>query len=526
MGIGALSRQRVPGSLLVAVVALVATACAVLPADVRAAFPGTNGKLAFTSARSGFPADSDLYTMGADGTAQTRVSSFNGDELYPSWSKNGAMVVFERNAGLRSDVWVANADGSNPRALTESSAGDHHPAWAPSGAKIVFASDRAGAQGTNDLFVMNADGSGEANITNTPQINEDYPSWSPGGARIAFSRDGDIYTANPDGSSLAALTQTPATDIEPDWSPDGNQIVYRTGYASSDEIWKMNANGTGQANLTNNGPVPDERPVWSPAGDKIAFVRGAFNGAEVYVMAANGSGATRLTNNSQLDGQPAWQPIPLPAAPTGYPRPKAAGPFKVALVPAFRQCKYPNRTHGPPLDHPSCNPPKQMSKELTVGTPDANGKAPSFVGMFKARIVPGNLATPADEADVSINISVSDVRRKADMSDYTGELRLRAAFRRQTDRESGMTTSGGSDPATGVDTTWTFVVGCTATASTSVGSTCRLNTSVDALNPGAVKEGKRAVVQLGAIQLYDGGPDGLAHTQDNLVFATQGLFIP
>ena len=509
------------------VAAVVVTACGLLPAAVQAAFPGTNGKLAFSSARNGFPADSDLHTMATDGTAQTRITSFDGDELDPSWSKNGTKIVFDRNAGLRPDIWVANADGSNAAPLTEDEAGDYHPAWAPSGAKIVFASDRDDAQGTSDLFVMNADGSAEVNITNTPAINEDYPTWSPGGTKIAFSRDGDIYTANTDGTSLAALTQTPATDIEPDWSPDGNQIVFHSGYGSNDEIWKMNSNGTAQANLTNNGSVVDERPSWSPAGDKIAFVRGAFNSAEVYVMNADGSSATRLTNNAQLDGQPAWQPIPLPPPPpTGYPRPKGAGPIKVAFVPAFRPCKYPNRTHGPPLDHPSCNPPRLMSRYLTVGTADANLQPANFLGKFVAKPVVGNPATPADEADVSVVISLTDIRNSSDLSDYTGELRVRAAYRRQTDRASGPTASGGTDPATSTDTTWAFIVNCAATAATNTGSTCRLNTSVDALNPGAVKEGGRAIMELGAMQVWDGGPDGLAQTQDNLVFADQGLFVP
>ena len=509
------------------VAAVVLAACALAPAAVQAAFPGTNGKLAFSSARDGFPADSDLYTMAGDGAAQTRITSFDGDELFPSWSKDGTKIVFERNPGLRPDVWVANADGSNATQLTQDAAGDYHPAWAPSGAKIVFASDRDDAQGTSDLFVMNADGSAEANITNTPGVNEDYPSWSPGGTKLAFSRDGDIYTANADGTSPAALTATPETDVEPDWSPDGNQIVFHSGYGSSDEIWKMNSNGSALANLTNNGAVVDERPSWSPAGDKIAFVRGAFTSAEVYVMNPDGTSQTRITNNTVMDAQPAWQPVPLPPPPpSGYPRTKGASPFKVAFVPAYRPCIYPNRTHGPPLDHPSCNSPRPMSRYLTVGTADANQQPPNFAGRFVARVVVGNPATPADEADVNVVISLADVRKSSDLSDYTGELRVRAAYRRQTDRASGPTASGGTEPATGTDTTWGFVLPCAATSATNTGSTCKLVTSVDAVNPGAVKEGGRAIMELGAMQVWDGGPDGLAQTQDNFVFAVQGLFVP
>ncbi len=288
---------------------VIAVASWCVPVAAQAAFPGTNGKLAFVSARNGFPADNDLYTMNADGTSQTRITSLDQDELYPSWTRSGAKIVFQHDPGLHPEIRVANADGSGLQQLTSNSVNDMHPAWSPYGTKIVFASDRDATSGVPDLFVMNADGSGQTNITNTPAIAEDYPAWSPGGSKLAFSRDGDIYTANPDGSSATPLTQTPETDVEPDWSPNGGQIAYHTGLGSNDEIWKMNADGSGKANLTNNGATVDERPVWSPAGDKIAFTRGAFNSAEVYVMNADGSGQTRITNNTVMDGQPAWQPV-------------------------------------------------------------------------------------------------------------------------------------------------------------------------------------------------------------------------
>jgi hypothetical protein len=167
-----------------------------------------------------------------------------------------------------------------------------------------------------------------------------------------------------------------------------------------------------------------------------------------------------------------------------------------------------------------------MSRYLTVGTADANQQPPGFWGRFSARTVVGSPATPGDQADVAVAMVLNDVRNSSNLTDYTGELRVRAAYRRQTDRASGPTESGGTEPATGTDTTWGFVMNCAATAAANTGSTCRLVTSVDALNPGAVKEGGRAIMELGQMQVYDGGPDGLAQTQDNLVFAVQGLFVP
>src|SRR6185437_1596841 len=131
----------------------------------------------------------------------------NQDELYPSWSPDGTKIVFQQDPGLHPEIWVVNGDGSGQQQLTSNTSDDRRPGWSPTGAKIVFASNRDGSGGLSDLFVMNANGSGQVNITNTPSIDEDYPSWSPDGNRIAFSRDGDIYTVKPDGTTLTPLTQ-------------------------------------------------------------------------------------------------------------------------------------------------------------------------------------------------------------------------------------------------------------------------------------------------------------------------------
>ena len=251
-------------SALVAMLAAIAV-WSMVPAAAQAAFPGTNGNIAFGSARNGFPADNDLYTMANNGTAQTRITSLNLDELNPAWSPNGLKIAYERTNGLRSDIWVANADGTNQVQLTNHARNDTRPSWSNTGKKIVFASDRNSAAGTSDLFVMDSNGANQIAITNTPTINEDYPSYSPDGSAIAFSRNGDIYKASPNGTNLTRLTTATSDDIEPDWSPIANQIVYRTGQPF-DEIWKMNADGTGKVDISNTGSEVEERPAVVPAG--------------------------------------------------------------------------------------------------------------------------------------------------------------------------------------------------------------------------------------------------------------------
>jgi glucose/arabinose dehydrogenase len=206
-----------------------------------------------------------------------------------------------------------------------------------------------------------------------------------------------------------------------------------------------------------------------------------------------------------------------------YPRPKGATPVRASLVPAFQQCASANRTHGPPLAYGSCNPPALRSGQLTVGTPDANGTSANSMGLVRYDTVIGNPGTPEDEADVALRISVGDVRRRSDLADYTGQLQASAAIR-ITDRDNSA--ASGAPVATAQDGTFAWTVPCTATPDTTIGSTCSLTTTADAVTPGVIKEGMRSVWQLGQVQVFDGGSDGVASTTPNTLFAVQGIFVP
>jgi hypothetical protein len=214
--------------------------------------------------------------------------------------------------------------------------------------------------------------------------------------------------------------------------------------------------------------------------------------------------------------------IPDGTIPSGYPRPKAASPTRISLVPAYEPCATPNETHGPPLGFPSCNPPAQSSGVLTVGSPDANGAAAQATGSMRIVATAGDLGTPADEADVALSATATDVRQRNDLQDYPGELLASVALR-LTDEQNGRWQS---DPGTVSDVAFSFAVPCQTTASASIGSTCAAVTTADALAPGTVIEGKRAIWELGRAELFDGGPDGVAATQDNTLFEVEGVFVP
>ena len=207
----------------------------------------------------------------------------------------------------------------------------------------------------------------------------------------------------------------------------------------------------------------------------------------------------------------------------GYPRPKGATPLKASLVPAFTACVSPNRVHGPSLEVPSCNPPALTSSNLTIGSPDANGRQANMSGAVSFEVMLGNAATPADEADVGrrhqrhrrapepqpqrLHGPALGVDHAADHGSPQRPHRERRSGRSRTCRS----TSRSRVPRRPAST---------------IGATCSLSTTADAVLPGMVTEIKRTIWQIGDVRIFDGGPDGQASTQDNTLFLRQGVFVP
>jgi Tol biopolymer transport system component len=180
--------------------------------------------------------------------------------------------------------------------------------------KLVFTHTR---DGNVEIYVMNADGGGQVRLTNNPAFDGD-PVWSPDGTRIVFtsSRDGneEIYSMNADGSSQTRLTNNVALDRTPTWSPDGSQIAFASNRDSTNfDIFVMNADGTSPTNISDGVNNDFQDPDWSPDGTRIACsqasvvngVRGLYG---VLVMGADGTNQTRLTAAGNVDITPRWSP--------------------------------------------------------------------------------------------------------------------------------------------------------------------------------------------------------------------------
>jgi Tol biopolymer transport system component len=162
-----------------------------------------------------------------------------------------------------------------------------------------------------EIWRMNADGSGQTQLTNVAEMSNIEPSISPDGTRIAFStnRDGnwEVYVMDVDGSNLRNITNHPSLDNNPRWSWDGTKIVFRSERDGNAEIYIMNPDGSGLRRVTNE-PSAEFSPSLSPDSSRVVFLSTRSGATEVWVANADGSGWIRLTNNNALENTPSWAP--------------------------------------------------------------------------------------------------------------------------------------------------------------------------------------------------------------------------
>jgi Tol biopolymer transport system component len=245
----------------------------------QAAFPGLNGEIAFQSNRNG---PQEIYATNPGSTPERITTSTGSSD--PAYSPDGAKVAFVGGGALGQDIFVMNADGTGRKQVTNTGAADRQPAWSSDGKKIAFVANSSSIDGQTDdeIWTINADGSGRTQLTNNTQLDE-QPAWSPDGTRIAF-------------------------------------VSTRTG-DNNRNIYVMNADGSIQTDITQDGPYDedtiyqghDDHPAWSPDGLTIAythtFAPNASGVPNIWTMTPTGGSKANLQNNLSTSGsQPAWSP--------------------------------------------------------------------------------------------------------------------------------------------------------------------------------------------------------------------------
>ncbi len=197
----------------------------------------------------------------------------------PVFSPDGEWIAFQNRIESNTEICLIKSDGSGLTNLTRYAARDVNPAFSPDGKQIVFASNRDGNTGVYDLYVMNADGSGQRQIYSSKLGISISPKWSPDGKQIIFSNDKEegatgnfeIFKIRLETNQAEQrLTFRPRHDSQPAVSPDGKQIVFSSNTDGNSEIYLMNADGTNLLRVTRN-QAEDTTPQFSQDGKKIIF---------------------------------------------------------------------------------------------------------------------------------------------------------------------------------------------------------------------------------------------------------------
>ncbi|MEO7494461.1 MAG: hypothetical protein ABIT83_08525, partial [Massilia sp.] len=313
-----------------------------------AAAPSPDGR------RIVFSAQGALWVMPAAGGAATRITSWRLEPTQPVWSPDGKHIAFQNYAPEGNyHMWTVDPDGRHLKEHTSGPFDDREPAWLPDGSGLVFSSDRSG-DGQYKIWSVQLASGALSQLTRGPGA-ESYPVVSPDGARLAYVDGTNVMTMALGGAGAPAVV---APGTTPQWTPDGNGLVYQNAdrqlvlggavvtsgedlfpfpvhfmrdgrllYTADGHIRTRTAAGADRVDLPFSATLAVRRPAFdkvkprhfndfgprqvmgvsapaiSPDGRSVAFV--ALN--DVWVMQM-GQAPLRLTNDTDRDGNPQWTP--------------------------------------------------------------------------------------------------------------------------------------------------------------------------------------------------------------------------
>jgi TolB protein len=272
--------------------------------------PEDRERIAYVSNRNG---TEDICIMAPTGEADFGfcIERPESNEWNPAWSPDGSQILFNSDRDGRDTLYIMNADGTQlTTVFAGEDANDYDAAWSQDGDRIVFVSDRAGLG--RDIYTASPDGNNIQRITDFERIVGD-PTWSPDGRQILFwdqDNTGQIqlFRYDLDTSQSALVTFSGEVNGAGVWGTGDEFIYYDTPVDNRWRLYRLRPDGSGAAEF-----VGDEgnsgRATVSPDGTQVAFVSDRGASDEIYVINADGTGLDQLTDNVFSDYSPAWQPM-------------------------------------------------------------------------------------------------------------------------------------------------------------------------------------------------------------------------
>jgi Tol biopolymer transport system component len=296
-----------------------------------AAHAAGNGSIAYSiTDRAG---NQNIAVANSAGTNPVQWT-WGPDNAMPSWSADGMSIAFVHRDSrtTQQSVCLMGAGGSPVVCPTEGSS----PMFSPmvvQPPKIAYSSSRTG---TSEIWLMSPDGSNQFQLTNSPGLSKAHAVWSPDGLSLAYAQfnadnsHNAIWIVGADGSNPHQLTFPGPVNVDasgrtintaddansPTWGAN-NRIAFWSGKEfTNGQVWAINPDGTGRIQLTAAAGNNDD-PEWSPDGTQLLFSTNRNGPVEMWAMNGDGSRPRRLAASraGPLPGDASWQPLQAGPAP-------------------------------------------------------------------------------------------------------------------------------------------------------------------------------------------------------------------
>ncbi len=239
--------------------------------------------------QSNFTRNWQLYVRNQETNKIHRLMEHPGNDVTPAWSPDGTKILFTSDRDGDEEIYTYDLITKEVKQITNNTNRDIHPNWSPDGKRIIFNADRKDVVPEKLVIcVMNADGSQVKIIKEDEHINS-YASFSPDGKKIAFLKwmdkgnNGEIFLMNADGTGETRLTSNTTWDAWPTWSSNGDKVIYSSSQPGAFKICEVDINTKKVRQLT-FGNDEDARANCSKDGRYIVFNRGASGKIDIVVF--------------------------------------------------------------------------------------------------------------------------------------------------------------------------------------------------------------------------------------------------